>query len=449
MLRAGPGRRAILWAIGLALSAVSGCTTHRPPTLEPLVRLESRTPVVLVPGITGSRLRDTETGKIAWGDTRSIFFPRDGGYRLALPVPADRRAEDPLEPDGVVTRFNVAGLLKVDIYASLIEMMQRNGYRLGDLEAPEPGETFFVFPYDWRRGTVHNAGELARRLEGLRRARGDPVLHVNLLCQSDAALIARYLIKYGGAPLDRAEAAAGAPAGLRVDKLILIGTANGGALKILREMNRTRSYVPVIGRRLLPEVIFTYPSVYEALPAYRDGFFFDAEGRPLPVDLYDAESWRRYGWSVYGAKTRKRLERRAREELFGHEEQRAEFLARALERARRLHRLLDRDVPAFGGTRYYMVQNGYRPTPDRALLIREKDGWRTAFGSDRRVRREPFLSALADAPGDGHATLESQMWLSPQEKDALAKPPVYVPVYHRRIILHPATQRRILEFLLD
>ena len=435
--------------IGLGLSAFSGCATTRPPTLEPLIRLESRTPVVLVPGITGSKLRDAESGKIVWGDARSLFFPRDGGYRLALPLPPERRAADRLAPVDVVTGFKVLGLIKVDISASLIELMQRNGYRFGDLDSPESDDTFFVFPFDWRRGSVHNAGELARSLERLRRAREETVLHVNLLCQSDAALMARYLIKYGDVPLDRAEAGAVAPTRIRVDKLILIGTANGGALKILREMNRTRSYVPFVGRRLLPEVMFTYPSVYEALPAYRDDFFFDGQGLPLQVDLFDAESWRRYGWSVYRAKARKRLERRKREDLFGSEEQRTEFLQRVLQHARRLHRLLEQDVRGFGGTRYYMVQNGYRPTPDRALLIHEKGAWRTEFGSDRRVKKHAYLSALASAPGDGHATLESQMWLSPQEKAALAMPPVHVSAYHRKIIRHPATHRRILQFLLD
>lgn len=436
-------------AIALALLSSAGCATRRPPVLEPLVRVEKRTPVVLVPGITGSRLRDAESGKIVWGNARRIFLPRDGGYRLALPVPAEQRARDRLEPAGVVVGFNVLGLIRVDIYASLIELMKRNGYRLGDLEAPAPGDDFFVFPFDWRRGTVHNAGILARYLERLRQARNEPVLHVNLLCQSDAALLSRYLIKYGGLPLERAEAGEEAPATISVDKLILVGSANGGSLKILRELNHTSSYVPVIGRKLRPEVLFTYPSVYEALPTYREDFFFNETGAPMRIDLHDPESWKRYGWSVHNTGIRRRIERRGREDLFGNDTERTAFIEQELDRARRLHRLLQQDVPDFAGTRYYMVQNAYRPTHDRALLVREGDGWRTAFGEDRPVKGKPLLSALASAPGDGHATLESQMRLSPQERVALAADPVYVPVYHRKIILHPATQQRILEFLLD
>ena len=56
---------------------------------------------------------------------------------------------------------------------------------------------------------------------------------------------------------------------------------------------------------------------------------------------------------------------------------------------------------------------------------------------------------LAVAAGDGHATVASQNWLSPGESAALAHPPVYVDGAHFGIILEPATQQKILEFLLD
>ena len=45
-----------------------------------------KVPVIVVPGITGTRLRDGESGKLVWGSARNVFFPRDGGYRLALRV---------------------------------------------------------------------------------------------------------------------------------------------------------------------------------------------------------------------------------------------------------------------------------------------------------------------------------------------------------------------------
>ncbi len=434
----------LLVAVGAA-SALAGCTARRPPVLEPLARAETRAPVVLIPGITGSKLRERDTGAVRWGNARSLFFPRDGGYSLALPIGGG--GDDRLEAFAPVTEIRLLGLLRFEIYSSVIRLMEANGYRLGSLDDPHPGDSFFFFPYDWRHGAARSAGELARRLETLRRVRGEPVLRVHLICQSNAAHIARYFLKYGGAPLEAAEAGTAAPErSVEVDKLVLIGAASGGALRTLEDLQRGRRYVPWVGRRMRPEVVFTMTALYEALPFYRDRPFFDEQGRTLEVDLFDGASWDRYGWSIYAPKPSQRASRARNQTLFGDRAQRAAFLAGALDRARRLHAVLLRDVPGFGSTRYYSIQNDAVPTPDRALLERRGARWSTRLAFDRRAaERWP----LAQAPGDGHATVESQGWLSPQEHAALAHPPFRVDARHRKIVLHPEAHRRLLEILAE
>ena len=246
-----------------------------------------RNPVVLIPGISGSRLVDTADGKIVWGRSGNFFAPRDGGRRLVLPIDASTRA-GPLRPAGAVLGFRLLGVFKIDIYRPLIRLLEANGYRLGDLRDPRPGDSLFVFDYDWRRDNVDAAGRLSEALEGLREARGDSTLHVDLICQSNAARLARYYLKYDGAPLAEAEAGrAGTPERTRVDRLILVGTANGGALTALRDVHLGRTYVPLVGRWFRPETIFTFPSMYEALPAYRDDHFFDEQGSTVEADPFD------------------------------------------------------------------------------------------------------------------------------------------------------------------
>jgi hypothetical protein len=261
----------------------------------------------------------------------------------------------------------------------------------------------------------------------------------------------RYFLKFGGATLQQAEAGlATPPPGVQAGKLILVGTDNAGALQSLRTLNRGRSYLPLLGRRILPEALFTFESVFETLPGDGTDLFFDRDGQLLDVDLFEAENWRRFGWSVFDPEVRRRLDRRAHEELFADEDARLVYLSGVLDRARRLHRLLARDVRGFGRSRYYLIQNAYRPTGRRAMLTRDLQGeWQTRFASDEAVRREPYLYSLAAVPGDGYATQESQIGMSPQELAALARPPVYVPEKHRDIIRHPATQRWILEFLAE
>ena len=99
-----------------------------------------------------------------------------------------------------------------------------------------------------------------------------------------------------------------------------------------------------------------------------------------------------------------------------------------------------------GDTRVYLVQNVHEPTPDRAVLVRGEDGaWRTLFTGDPELLARPELHALASAPGDGHATRASQLWLSPQERAAMVGEPFDIEGGHFDIVLAAETRRHLLE----
>lgn len=432
-----------------ALLLVLGCGRKEPLVLEPLRSMEKRTPVVLIPGITGSRLRDVETGKLAWGNLSRMFSPRDGGYALAIPIVPDSEPPN-FQPEGLVERIRVRGVAEVDIYYSLIRALEANGYVVGDLADPAEDATLLLFAYDWRQENVQAATELAAGLERLRQVRGEDELGVDFICQSNAARIARYFIKYGGATIEQAEAGeASPPRGIRVEKLILVATANGGALKTLKEFNHGRSYFPALGRLFRPEAMFSNRALFESLPAYRGELFFDENGQTVEADLFSAADWKRYGWGPFSKKTRKRLARKKRGDLFGDEDDQMDYLELRLDRARRFHRLLAADGPAPLVTRYYSIQGLSLPTTERALLVQEKGEWVTYFGWDKRVMRDPLLEELANVPGDIHATVDSQFWLSPRERQAMAQPPIAVDNVHRSLMADPEAQRWVLEFLLD
>ena len=96
-----------------------------------------------------------------------------------------------------------------------------------------------------------------------------------------------------------------------------------------------------------------------------------------------------------------------------------------------------------------MLQSDALETPDRAVLIEGEDGWETLFTGDKKLKRLGNAHRLATAKGDGHGTVDSQMWLSPQEKRALAAEPFYVDDDHFDLILKPETHRRLLDYLYD
>jgi pimeloyl-ACP methyl ester carboxylesterase len=412
------------WLQLLLLLLAAGCAAPRTPVLTALRDAPGKTPVVFLHGITGSQLRERDTGRVVWGHSAGFFHPTDRGATLACPLDG---SDDKLEPFAPIMDVRLCGLKIFEAYGSLARLMTQNGYQLGDLRHPKPGDNFFFFVYDWRRSSVSAAQELARQLEKFRR--------VNVVCQSGGAYVGRWLAKYGAASLDEAEAGKTRPLrGVEVAKLIFIGTANGGGIRILHEMNNGRQYVPYVGRRIEPEVLFTFPSLYDDLPCYRRDWFFDAAGKPLDVDLYDPANWRRYGWAGCSSTNTPAQNR---------------FLAEQLANAQRFHNLLQQDAPGFGPTRYYSLQNLYQQTPERAMLVQEDGKWRTLFLDEKAVYSDRIRLALAASPGDGHATLNSQWWFSPQEKTAFAQPVAYIEGGHFEIVLNPATQLRLLEFLAE
>lgn len=421
-----------------------------------------RVPVVLVPGLTGSMLRDRETGKVVWGRGLNVLWPRDGGAALALPVAGEPR----LEAFAVLERIRL-GPIKREVYAPLLQALEAAGYRRSRTDplntsahvTIDGAADLHTFAYDWRQSAVEAARGLAEALEGLRRARGEEELRIDLICQSSGAYVCRWLAKYGGASLDEAQAGgAGGTRTVRVRRLVLVGVADGGALRTLRELDRGRRYVALVGRRMLPEVLFTFPALYEDLPHDGGDLFLGHDGEPLAVDLYDPESWERYGWSALGPEAGRRLERRGartgpERRLFGTARERRAFLARQLAAARRFQDLLARDPegfdPAASGLRYYLVGNAYAETPRRAVLFEDGGRWRMLFTGDGQLEELPYPKVRATAPGDGHSTLESMLHLSPAEQEAVAAEPFFIQGGHFEMILEPAAHRRILEFLLE
>ena len=378
------------WSAAVLCGAflLSGCaTTPRvagPQGTAALQRVEGQV-VVVVPGITGSRLCGPD-GRVLWGDATRLFVPWDGAYSLALPI--DGR-DDGVVPCGPIREMRIGSYSK-DVYGGLLDFLEGHGFDVR------------FFDYDWRRDNRDTARLLATEIEDL-----PSDSRVTLICQSNATYICRYAAKYE------------TPAAPRVEKLIMVGTANGGAIRILREMNLGRQYFRLIGRRMRPEVLFTFRSLYQDLPTYSREL--------VDIDLFDAKNWKREGWSIFDDAGAKRADRRP--DLFGTAAQREAFAADALAGAVRLHEALQKDS-GVELPHYYSIQSVHFPTPSHVIL-------------------RPKLQFIDGRPGDLHATRESQDWLSGGEKKALADPVFYVAEKHFEMITIPETHAELLRILRD
>ncbi|MGK2858642.1 MAG: hypothetical protein ACSLFQ_15685 [Thermoanaerobaculia bacterium] len=403
---------AALLALLLAGGCASGARAH-PPRLAD--GAEPRGVVVFVPGITGSQLHDRESGRIVWGDLRSFFLPRDDGYALALPI---GDAEDRLEAGAPMLRVGTLPLMRRDVYLPIVLAFEDAGYRRGD--------DLVLFGYDFRRDSVDNGRLLARRIDEISASPDGSAREVHLVCQSNATYLCRWAVRFGDVSMDDAERGIRRqPSRARIASVTLLATANGGGIRILREIDRGRIYMKFFGRRFRPEAFFTYVSLYQDLPSGRDDLFIDLEGRPLDIDLFDARSWKTYGWSIFGREAARRAARAP--EIFADEPKRLTLLQRWLDDARRLHALLISDAaPWPEATRLVSIQGKSLPTMNRAVVMRDGSGWKTLFIGDAELEGRPELGRLLSEPGDIHASLTSQQRLAPSELRALGSATHYV-----------------------
>ncbi|HMD28444.1 MAG TPA: hypothetical protein VKH13_07740, partial [Steroidobacteraceae bacterium] len=112
-------------------------------------------PVIIIPGILGSRLRERGSGRELWpGSLYNVLF---SARSLALDV-------DPktLEPrvDDVEAYDLFRGLLGTDFYGAIIDTLERQGGYVRGFpgHAADAGRRrYYVFPYDWRQDNVVTA----------------------------------------------------------------------------------------------------------------------------------------------------------------------------------------------------------------------------------------------------------------------------------------------------
>lgn len=389
-------------------------------------------PIILIPGILGSELVNSRTGEVVWP---SLFRSADDG--LALPVSPDLSANrDKLQPRKIVdiARLSQARLgPELYVYRELLDALRDyGGYREGDWSNPGPDgdrDTFYVYPYDWRRDNVETARELVRRIEELKRKLNRPDLRFNVVAHSMGGLIARYAARYGEADLPDAETPP-APTwrgAEHINKIIMFGTPNEGSMDAFATILEGYSVTEGLHRRipllnkLSREDVFTGPSIFQLLPDAPLAHFLDQNLQPLSLDLYDPAVWQRYGWSpVADTDYRRRfIEGRTRgEDIFrgASLEDLDGYFAAVLHRAKRFHEALD--APAAEGATpvpLFVFGGDCEETLDAPIILRDekKNRWITLLrprrfrtSTGRLVSSQEATRAMF-APGDGRVSRRS------------------------------------------
>ena len=280
-------------------------------------------PVIVIPGILGSKLRDGETGQLVWGafDGGEADPETPEGARLiAIPmkegVPIDELT-DSVRSDGALDRVKVKlfGLpIQLNAYINILSTLGAGGYldqslasnKLNEIDYGDEHFTCFQFDYDWRLDNVENAKRLKKFIEekkeyilGEYRKRGikkDDV-KFDIVAHSMGGLLTRYFLMYGGSdlPADGSKPEVTWAGAEYVEKVIIVGTPNAGAVGAVETLVKGKDIGPFLPN-YAPAIIATMPSLYQQLPRTRHGAVTDENGRKL--DLMDPEVWISLGWGL-------------------------------------------------------------------------------------------------------------------------------------------------------
>jgi pimeloyl-ACP methyl ester carboxylesterase len=288
-------RRSVL-AAGLGLA---GCSALDRPRLGALYRSAGlsaeRPPLIVIPGAFGSVLRDRRTGEELWpaSDSRLLL----DNYR-GLELQIDPATLEPRVGEVEATSIFRRGLGR-DFYGELLDTLVRvGGYRRCRGAADPAGDcNLHEYVYDFRLDIPRAAIGLAALIQRIRDRHGDPTLRVDILAHSNGGMLARYYARNGGRDLSWGVPPAPDFAGAgSIRRLLLVGTPNLGSLQPVLSLLRGEE----IGlRRIPPEVVATCTGIAQMMPHTGIPWLIDLAGQKLSADIYDIQTWREFGWSLF------------------------------------------------------------------------------------------------------------------------------------------------------
>lgn len=254
-------------------------------------RNERQTPVILIPGLLGSRLIHQDTKEEAWpGSWTNLLF---GEYDfLALDIDPETLTPKPsvYQPSGPTS-----SAFGFDVYGNIIRTLETVGrYKQTHAGSPitDNQRRYYFLSYDWRQDNIHAVRALDKLIKQIRLDYNDPNLKVDLIAHSMGGLIARYYVKYGTQDvLTNNDFPINLHGDSRIRRAVLLGTPNMGSLKALRSFIEGYEIGP---NRVSTEVLATSPSAYQLFPHPLLDWIMTADGRPLNRDQFATYVWRRF-----------------------------------------------------------------------------------------------------------------------------------------------------------
>lgn len=393
------------------------------PELIQINSQKGKAPIIIIPGLIGSELINKNTNETVWF---KLTQSKDDDVRLPISTDLTKCQDNLIAGDILRSVKYLKFLPETEVYEKLTDSLeQAGGYKEEKWDSPsETGyeDSYYVFPYDWRRDNVENARLLIKKIVALKAKLKRPDLKFNVIAHSMGGLIARYAARFGDADLPRGIGTikptwVGAK---HFSKIFLIGTPNEGSLSALDSLINGFP-LPAIKGIKIPFVheiskfdVFTIPSGYQLLPHTGTARIYDENLKPLKIDLFNPLTWEKYGWAAY-------TDPKFAKEFSPQEQKVArQYFRIVLNRAKRFQQALDMEINAKPPVSMYIFGADCRKTLEGMIIYhdKKKNEWKTLFEPDSFTRSDGTkvtdkeVKDLLFTDGDGVVTKDSLLTLT-------------------------------------
>jgi pimeloyl-ACP methyl ester carboxylesterase len=226
-----------------------------------------KSPLVLVPGLLGSKLCD-DHDNVIWGTGRSL----SNLEKLDL---SSGGSGSKLHSCGLITKVEIFGpLFSLNAYDKLVGFLKDIGY----IE----NQNLFIFDYDWRQSNYKTASDLKKFVE----AKIPEGQDFDIIAHSMGGIVASiYFATLNGTD--------------RVKEVIYLGTPFLGSMNTFGTLKEGWGAIENIlagGKDTIRRVVLSFPSLLELLPRYQCCYVREANSTKTNLDVFDASTWKQLGW---------------------------------------------------------------------------------------------------------------------------------------------------------
>ncbi len=347
-----------------------------------------RNPIIVIPGILGSKLVDESEKRVVWGEFGGNGIDPatpDGARLLGLPVEIETPLDelnDTVKVAGPLDTLNVRVFgvpFQIAAYRDILTALGVGGYHdatsnVAGINYGQQYHNCFQFAYDWRRDNVETAAllhefilEKKAYVEEERRKRyGDDAepVRFDIVAHSMGGVMARYYLQYGDAPLpDDGSLPPVTWAGAQhVERLVMVAPPNAGSLQAVEYLTQGVQFSRFFSK-YEPALLGTMPSIYQLLPRTRHRPVVTGPQR-VAIDLFDPRTWVQARWGFFNPTQSELLRQLIPDEPDPQQRLQIAYdhLSKCLRRAEHFHAAIDVKAKPPEGTSIHLIASDAHPT---------------------------------------------------------------------------------------